>query len=279
MCDVTALISSNEGWGLSLTEAMMCGKMIIANVTGGMQDQLRFEDETGKWIDFDEKFPSNHFGKYRKHGEWSEAVFPSNMSIVGSIPTPYIFDDRVDFRQVAEAIKKIYDLPYETIELKLPEYIYNYYCYTVDKRVLDAKFPGIDSATILKEYGSLITDKNGDELLVLTLDDFIYCMNVIKTEKKINENSKIAIAGYHYFIDYNYVLNLIPKPKISFLIEYGFIDNYEKQIMAQHNLEYIIETHHEIVLDINDKSLIKLALSKIEMLNRRMTLSFVNDSK
>ena len=149
----------------------------------------------------------------------------------------------------------IYDLPYETIELKLPEYIYNYYCYTVDKRVLDAKFPGIDSATILKEYGSLITDKNGDELLVLTLDDFIYFMNVIKTEKKINENSKIAIAGYHYFIDYNYVLNLIPKPKISFLIEYGFIDNYEKQIMAQHNLEYIIETHHEIVLDINDKSL------------------------
>ncbi len=39
--DVVALISSNEGWGLSLTEGMMCGKPIIAGVTGGMQDQMR----------------------------------------------------------------------------------------------------------------------------------------------------------------------------------------------------------------------------------------------
>ncbi len=28
--DGCALISSNEGWGLSLTEAMICGKPIIA---------------------------------------------------------------------------------------------------------------------------------------------------------------------------------------------------------------------------------------------------------
>jgi glycosyltransferase involved in cell wall biosynthesis len=37
-CDATVLPSSNEGWGLSLTESMMCGKPIIATVTGGMQD-------------------------------------------------------------------------------------------------------------------------------------------------------------------------------------------------------------------------------------------------
>ena len=113
IADVTALISSNEGWGLSLTESMMAGRMIIANVTGGMQDQLRFEDETGKWIDFNDKFCSNHFGTYKKHGEWGVGVFPTNMSIVGSIPTPYIFDDRCDFRDVAKAIKQIYDLPIE----------------------------------------------------------------------------------------------------------------------------------------------------------------------
>ena len=108
--DVTALISSNEGWGLSLTESLMTGKMIIANVTGGMQDQLRFEDEDGNWIDFDENFCSNHFGTYKKHGEWAVPVFPTNSSIVGSIPTPYIFDDRCDFRDVAKAIKEVYDL-------------------------------------------------------------------------------------------------------------------------------------------------------------------------
>jgi glycosyltransferase involved in cell wall biosynthesis len=110
MSDVTCLISSNEGWGLSLTESMMAGKMIIGNVTGGMQDQMRFEDEDGNWIDFDEEFCSNHFGTYKKHGDWVVPVFPTNMSIVGSIPTPYIFDDRCDIRDVAKAIEHVYNM-------------------------------------------------------------------------------------------------------------------------------------------------------------------------
>jgi hypothetical protein len=116
MSDVTALISSNEGWGLSLTESLMVGKMIIGNVTGGMQDQMRFEDEDGNWIDFDENFCSNHFGTYKKHGDWVVPVFPSNLSIVGSIPTPYIFDDRCDFREVAKAIEEVYNLSVEERE-------------------------------------------------------------------------------------------------------------------------------------------------------------------
>lgn len=116
--DVTALISSNEGWGLSLTEAMMSGKMIIATVTGGMQDQLRFENEKGEWLDFDENFCSNHFGTYKKHGEWAVPVYPSNMSIVGSVPTPYIFDDRADFRDIATAIEKVYNLTPEERKVK-----------------------------------------------------------------------------------------------------------------------------------------------------------------
>jgi glycosyltransferase involved in cell wall biosynthesis len=106
--DATILISSNEGWGLSLTESMMAGKPIIANVTGGMQDQMRFEDENGNWIDFDENFCSNHFGTYKKCGRWAFPVFPSNMSLVGSVPTPYIWDDRADFRDAAEAIMLLY---------------------------------------------------------------------------------------------------------------------------------------------------------------------------
>lgn len=110
LADVTVLPSSNEGWGLSLTESMMCGKMIIANTTGGMQDQMRFETEDGKWIEFDENFCSNHFGTFKKCGEWAVPVFPSNMSLVGSVPTPYIWDDRVDFRDLAKAIREVYDL-------------------------------------------------------------------------------------------------------------------------------------------------------------------------
>ena len=110
IADVTMLISSNEGWGLSLTESMMAGTPIIANVTGGMQDQMRFVDENGEWYIPSKKVPSNHMGTYKEHGNWAKPVFPSNISLVGSVPTPYIHDDRADFREVAEAIKEWYEL-------------------------------------------------------------------------------------------------------------------------------------------------------------------------
>jgi len=106
--DGTALVSSNEGWGLSLTESMMCGKPIIATVTGGMQDQMRFEDEKKEWIKFTEEFGSNHRGKYKKHGVWAYPVFPSNLSLIGSVPTPYIFDDRAEPFDIATSITELY---------------------------------------------------------------------------------------------------------------------------------------------------------------------------
>jgi glycosyltransferase involved in cell wall biosynthesis len=113
MADITMLISSNEGWGLSLTESLLTGTMILANVTGGMQDQMRFEDEEGNWIKFNDTFLSNHFGTYKKHGEWAIPVFPNNMSLAGSVPTPYIYDDRVDFREVASKLLECYNLTLE----------------------------------------------------------------------------------------------------------------------------------------------------------------------
>jgi glycosyltransferase involved in cell wall biosynthesis len=113
MSDAQILLTSNEGWGLSLTEAILCGKPIIANTTGGMQDQMRFEFEDGKWIEFDENFPSNHRGTYKKHGRWAFPVYPTSRSIVGSPPTPYIFDDRCEAEDAAERIFEIYSLSKE----------------------------------------------------------------------------------------------------------------------------------------------------------------------
>lgn len=110
MVDISLLITSNEGWGLSLTEAMMAGKMITANVTGGMQDQMRFVNEKGEWISFNPDFPSNHRGTYRECGEWAIPIFPSNISLAGSVPTPYIFDDRVDPEAAAMALVEAYNL-------------------------------------------------------------------------------------------------------------------------------------------------------------------------
>ena len=110
LADVTVLPSSNEGWGLSLTESMMAGTMVIANTTGGMQDQMRFVDEDGEWYTPNLNVPSNHRGTYKKHGVWAEPVYPSNISIAGSPVTPYIFDDRCRPEDIAEAIYKVYKL-------------------------------------------------------------------------------------------------------------------------------------------------------------------------
>jgi glycosyltransferase involved in cell wall biosynthesis len=114
--DGCALVSSNEGWGLSLTEAMMAGKPIIATVTGGMQDQMRFEDKDGNWIKFTPEFGSNHRGKYKKHGKWAYPVFPSNLSLVGSIPTPYIFDDRAEPFDIADQIMELYAIKTDQVD-------------------------------------------------------------------------------------------------------------------------------------------------------------------
>jgi glycosyltransferase involved in cell wall biosynthesis len=111
--DCQIQLTSNEGWGLSLTEALLAGKPIIANVTGGMQDQMRFEFEDGTWIDFSADFPSNHRGTIKKHGEWAFPVYPTSRSIVGSPPTPYIYDDRCESEDAAKQIMAVYSLSKE----------------------------------------------------------------------------------------------------------------------------------------------------------------------
>lgn len=112
--DVQIQLTSNEGWGLSLTEAMLAGNPIIANVTGGMQDQMRFQDNKGLWFTPDENIPSNHRGTYKTHGPWAFPVFPTSISIVGSPPTPYIFDDRCEASDAANKLLEVYNLNSET---------------------------------------------------------------------------------------------------------------------------------------------------------------------
>jgi glycosyltransferase involved in cell wall biosynthesis len=109
--DCQILLTSNEGWGLSLTEAILVGNPIIANVTGGMQDQMRFEDENNEWFVPSADVPSNHTGKHKKHGEWAFPVYPSIRTMVGSPPTPYIWDDLCSAEDAAKQIMAVYNLP------------------------------------------------------------------------------------------------------------------------------------------------------------------------
>jgi glycosyltransferase involved in cell wall biosynthesis len=110
IADAQILLTSNEGWGLSLTEAILAGTVIIANVTGGMQDQMRFEDGYGEWWNPTPELPSNHTGRLKNHGCWAFPVYPTSRSIQGSPKTPYIFDDRCTSEDAADRIFEVYSL-------------------------------------------------------------------------------------------------------------------------------------------------------------------------
>jgi len=108
--DCHMFMTDNEGWGLGLTESLIAGRMIIAPVQGGMQDQMRFEDENGDWINFTTEHPSNVDGKYKKCGEWAMPIFPKTRSVKGSPITPYIFGSTCSIEDAAIALMKVYKL-------------------------------------------------------------------------------------------------------------------------------------------------------------------------
>jgi len=117
IADVTLNMASNEGFGLGTCESLMCGTPIIVNVTGGLQDQCGFM-LNGKHLtakDYSEIKSLHDDRKWANNpdltwGEWVKPVWPSNRALVGSIPTPYIFDDRCRFDDAAQAMKDWYDM-------------------------------------------------------------------------------------------------------------------------------------------------------------------------
>lgn len=120
IADVTITMTSNEGFGLSTAESIMAGTPVIVNVTGGLQDQCGFK-LNGKYLmenDYVEIGSLHNKRKWKNnrdltHGEWVTPIWPSNRSLQGSVPTPYIFDDRVDFEEVGDALIELYNVPRE----------------------------------------------------------------------------------------------------------------------------------------------------------------------
>jgi len=114
IADVTMGISSAEGFGLATAESLMAGTVIIANTTGGLQDQMGFRKDSlsENLITYSADFPSNSCKRYIDHGEWAFPVFPQ-MNLVGSPITPYIYDSRSEVSHVIERIKTVYNLSKE----------------------------------------------------------------------------------------------------------------------------------------------------------------------
>lgn len=95
--DFSVNVSKAEGFGLATLSTMMTGKPIIALKTGGMTRQV---------VD------------HRDGTEHGVAIEPAARTMVGSQMVPYIYDDHVNYLDVADAYMKIYKLtPEEKIAL------------------------------------------------------------------------------------------------------------------------------------------------------------------
>ena len=123
IADCTINIAGNEGFGLTTAESVMAETPIIVNVTGGMQDQCGFKwnvapsnmNEQWEYLTADDYKDIGSLHDWRKwedkvtHGEWVKPVWSRVQSMTGSVPTPYIIDDKVDVTEVSEAIRYWYD--------------------------------------------------------------------------------------------------------------------------------------------------------------------------
>lgn len=111
IADVTINMANAEGFGLGTAESVMAGTPIIATVTGGLQDQMRFLDADGNPVKFNKDWGSNSDGKVKNtNGEWAFPLFPTARSLTGSPLTPYIFDDYSDWQEATEVLKQVYQM-------------------------------------------------------------------------------------------------------------------------------------------------------------------------
>ena len=109
--DVYINLASNEGFGLGSCEALTVGVPIVVNVTGGLQDQCGFKKD-GEYLTADDyiELGSNHRGDYTEHGEWVNPAYPKTISLLGSPPTPFIFDDRCTWEDAGDALLEWYNI-------------------------------------------------------------------------------------------------------------------------------------------------------------------------
>ncbi len=120
IADITINIASNEGFGLGTCESIMAGTPAIVNVTGGLQDQCGFKIK-GKHVtheDYSEVHSFHDRDKWMDNpdltwGDWVKPIWPACRSLQGSVPTPYIFDDRPRWEDAAVRIGEWYDTPKE----------------------------------------------------------------------------------------------------------------------------------------------------------------------
>ena len=94
------------------------------------------------------------------------------------------------------SIIKISELNSTSVELILPEYIYRYKCKNINKKLLDLKYPGIDSTSVLENYGSIQDDNN----YVMSLNEYVFMMNNLKDDIYKCQIVQLLTFVYWYFV-------------------------------------------------------------------------------
>jgi hypothetical protein len=112
LADVTINNSNAEGFGLAVAESIMCGTPVIATVTGGLQDQMGFPEDSFSDATQDR---SRHFHQIRdgvthEAGEWAFPLYSDAPTLIGSPQTPYIFQDNVHYLQIAQQLSNTFEL-------------------------------------------------------------------------------------------------------------------------------------------------------------------------
>jgi glycosyltransferase involved in cell wall biosynthesis len=122
MVDCTINIAGNEGFGLTTAESVMAGTPIIVNVTGGLQDQCGFKKKSdGEYFTAEDYKQIGSLHNWREWedkvtwGKWATPIWSRVRTLTGSVPTPYIWDDKVDITELSEKIESVYNTSKEDL--------------------------------------------------------------------------------------------------------------------------------------------------------------------
>jgi len=88
--DATINISDAEGFGLATLESLACETPIIVNKTGGLQEQVRKDD--------------NLYGI---------EIEPASRAVIGSQEVPFIYEDRLSREQMIGSLEQFISMPKE----------------------------------------------------------------------------------------------------------------------------------------------------------------------
>ena len=103
--DVTVNIADAEGFGLATFESMSCETPIIVTMTGGLQEQVT----KLATISHDDMVKRNLELKPITEYEHGIGLEPSSKAIIGSQDVPFIYEDRLNEKQVIEALFQMYE--------------------------------------------------------------------------------------------------------------------------------------------------------------------------